>query len=260
MKPDTPKTWARAAVAGIILPKERESAQQELLDHILDHKETLLSAGFSREEAERQAIAAMGDAEETAKLLRKAHQPVLTRLMQVARVCAICLAAAAVLSVFTAWVMQADDVLPRWFEGKPYPEDQAWFFEQPVDDSILYRRVCAPNAALPVGDYTLRVDKAAVVQHADGWELHLLAEFDGKWPWQDPPMLNGSLTFRVNGQPYTVYGSGPQYHQQGSSFYGWFHTDLSAEPQSAALELTRDGVVCSLPLDLEGGDVYEKGR
>ncbi|MBR5536546.1 MAG: hypothetical protein IKU58_01435 [Clostridia bacterium] len=259
MKPDTPKTWARAAVAGIILPKERESAQQELLDHILDHKEALLAAGFSREEAERQAVAAMGDAEETAKLLRKAHQPVLTRLMQAARVCAICLAATAVLSVFIAWVMQADDVLPRWFEGKPYPEDQAWFFEQPVDDSILYRRVCKPNAALPVGDYTLRVDKAAVVQYADRWELHLLTEFDGKWPWQDAPIPDRSLTFHVDGQPCVIYGGGPHY-QQGSSFYAWYYVETSVAPQSAVLELTRDGVVYSLPLNMEGGDVYEKGR
>ena len=259
MEQYTPKTWATAAVRGIVSKKERESAQQELWDHILDHKEALLAAGFSREEAERQAIAAMGAPEETAKLLRKAHQPILTRLVQAARACCIGLAIIVALSMLMS-LAKKDDLLPRWFEGKPYPEDQAWFFEQPVDDSILYRRVCKPKAALPVGDYTLRVDKAAVVQYDDRWEVHLLAEFDGKWPWQDSPMLNGTLIFRIDGQPYILYGSAPQYHQQGSSFYGWFYTKLSEEPNTIALELACDDVIYSLPLHMEGGEVYEKGR
>ena len=110
--------WAERAVAGIILPKERESARQELLDHMEDHMEALLSMGFSRYEAEQQAVAAMGNPEETAKLLQKAHQPILTRILQAARVMTICLAVVAVLSVFTAWV-QKDDILPRWLGGKP---------------------------------------------------------------------------------------------------------------------------------------------
>ena len=69
--------WAEWAVSGILLPKERESARQELLDHIEDHMEALMSAGFSRWEAEQQAVSAMGNPEDTAKLLRRAHQPVL---------------------------------------------------------------------------------------------------------------------------------------------------------------------------------------
>ena len=38
--------WAEWAVSGILLPKERESARQELLDHMEDHMEALLAAGF----------------------------------------------------------------------------------------------------------------------------------------------------------------------------------------------------------------------
>lgn len=259
MEQYTPKTWAMAAVKGIVSQKERESAQQELWDHILDHKEALLAAGFSREEAERQAIAAMGDPETTAKLLRKAHQPILTKLVQAVRVMAICLAVVVALSLLTALIKQ-DDLFPHWYEGKPYPEDQAWFFEQPVDDSILYRRVCKPKAALPVGDYTLRVDKAAVVQYADRWEVHLLAEFDGKWLWQDPPIVNRRLSMTADGTVLDIHGTDPRGHRNGGSHFGWFYAEVPTPLERVALELTCEDRVYTLNIDLRGGEVYEKAR
>lgn len=259
MEQYTPKTWAMAAVKGIVSQKERESAQQELWDHIIDHKEALLAAGFPREEAERQAIAAMGDPVETAKLLRKAHQPILTRLVQAARVCCICLAVVVVLSMLLS-LAKKDDILPRWFEGKPYPEDQAWFFEQPVDDSILFRRVCKPEATLPIGDYTLRVDKAAVVQYADRWEVHVLTEFDGKRLWQDPPVLNKRLSMLSNGTVLEIHGTDPRGHRNGGSHFGWFYAEIPAPPDSVVLELDCEDRVYELRVDLRGGETYEKAR
>ena len=76
--------WADAAVRGIVSKQEQARARQELLDHMEDHAEALTAAGFSAGEAQRQAVLAMGDPEVTARLLRKAHQPLLTRLVQVA--------------------------------------------------------------------------------------------------------------------------------------------------------------------------------
>ena len=251
--------WANEAVAGIILPKERESARQELLDHMEDHRQALLSAGVPREEAERQALAAMGDAQETARLLRRVHQPILTRLMQAARVTAVCLAVVAALSVFFAWVKQ-DPILPGWYEGRPYAEDQAWFFEQPVDGSILYRRVCEPKAALPVGDYTLRVDKAAVVRYADRWEVHLLTEFDGKWPWQDTPVVNRKVSLTADGTEYEVRGTDPRGHRNGGSHFGWFYAEIPGDINGAVLEIAAEDRTYSLRVDLRGGEVYEKAH
>ena len=255
----TPKTWAMAAVKDIISQQERESAQQELWDHILDHKDALLAAGFSREEAERQAIAAMGDPEETAKLLRRAHQPILTRLVQAARACCIGLAVIVALSMLFS-LMAKDDLMPRWFEGKPYPDDQAWFFEQPVDDSILFRRVCRPEAALPIGDYTLRVDKAAVVQYADRWEVHLLTEFDGKYLWQDPPVIGRRLSMTSDGAVLDIHGTDPRGHRNGGNHFGWFYAEVPAPPDHVALELACEDRIYTLNINLRGGEVYEKAR
>lgn len=251
--------WLRIATAGIVSPKERASVRQELLDHIDDHKEALVAAGFSAGEAEQQAVFAMGDPARTAKLLRRAHQPILTRLIQAARVCCITLAVLAVLS-FLVTLLRGDDPLPNWFEGKPYPEDQAWFFQDPADDSILFRRVCQPEASVTIGDYVLRVDKAAVVQYTDRWEVHLLAEFDGKWIWQDPPLINKMLTLRVDGALYEVRGTDPRAHRQGGSHYGWFYAQIPQDADNAVLEVACEDQTYVLKIDLRGGDVYEKAH
>ena len=77
--------WAEEAVRGIVSPKERQSARQELLDHIDDHCEVLMATGLHRSRALEQAVAAMGDPKAVGKHLRRVHQPILTCLLRVMR-------------------------------------------------------------------------------------------------------------------------------------------------------------------------------
>ena len=251
--------WAEWAVSGILLSKERESARQELLDHIEDHMEALMSAGFSRWEAEQQAVSAMGNPEDTAKLLRKAHQPVLTRILQVARVCCITLAVIAALALFVSFVKK-DDLLPDWFDGKPFAPDQEWFFGQPADDSVLYRRVCTPGASLTVGDYTLRVHKVAIDQRENWWEVHMLVEMDGKYLWQDPPVLPSNSHFLVEEELFDFDHTAFWGHRQGGSYYSWFYLELPEEPDGLTLELPCEDKTYALKIDLKGGETYEKAH
>ena len=251
--------WAEWAVSGILLPKERESAMQELLDHIEDHMDALQSAGFSPYEAEQQAVAAMGDPAETAKLLRKAHQPVLTRILQAARVMTICLAVVAALALLFSLAKQ-DDLLPNWFNGKPFAPEQEWFFGELPEDSILFRRVCEPDASLPVGDYTLRVHKVAIDQRENRWEVHMLIEMEGKYLWQDPPILPEGSRFLMDGQAFEFGHVAFWGHRQGGSFYSWFSLELPEEPDGLTLELPCEGRTYTLQINLKGGDIYEKAR
>ena len=164
--------WADRAVAGIILPKERESARQELLDHMEDHMDTLLAAGFSREEAERQAIAAMGDPEETAKLLRRAHQPVLTRLFQISRWMLLCaLAIFAVFLLVRASTLTLDD--SRFLGKTPTPSEELAPLFTPeslsdVYDGYDYLRLTEPRNRVRANGYTFTVTKAAISGHTQG--------------------------------------------------------------------------------------------
>ena len=251
--------WAERAVAGIILPKERESARQELLDHMEDHMEALLSMGFSRYEAEQQAVAAMGNPEDTAKLLRKAHQPILTRILQAARVCCISLAAVAVLVLFFSFVTR-EELFPNWFNGEPFAPEQEWFFGELPDDSILFRRVCEPDASLTVGDYTLRVHKVGIDHRENRWEVQMLVEMEGKYLWQDSPVLPSGSRFLVDGQAFDFDYVAFWVSRNGGSYFSWSYLELPEEPDRLTLELPCEDKTYALQIDLKGGDVYEKAR
>jgi len=60
----------------------REIAE-ELQNHIEDHLEALLERGVSLEEAEKQAVEAMGDPEQIGRELNKQHRPFLERLLTI---------------------------------------------------------------------------------------------------------------------------------------------------------------------------------
>lgn len=164
--------WAEKAVRGIISAKERANARQELLDHIEDHMADLLAAGFTLENAEKQAVFAMGDPETTAKLLRKTHQPVLTRLLQ-----ASYWLLGAVLAILMVHLLS---VLSTSFFGDLFPEKKIvltpaqevapWFSPDSFDS---YYADCSelwllePNTRLHKGDYIFTVTQAAVSRMAE---------------------------------------------------------------------------------------------
>lgn len=70
--------WIDKATRPILLKRDRYEAIQELTDHFEDHCGALIARGRTSEEAEREALGAMGDAEETGRLLRAAYRPVLS--------------------------------------------------------------------------------------------------------------------------------------------------------------------------------------
>lgn len=276
MEQYTPKTWARAAAKGIISQKERESAQQELLDHILDHKEALLAAGFSREEAEGQAIAAMGDPEITASLLRKAHQPILTRLLQICRVTALLLA---VLLLFTALIRWD---LPDYYDPVE-PGQVAWYLQHdPLPDSVTYRRVLYPDAKGKLGDYGVEVEWVSV-SYMPGITEEKYPMWGGEWDvsvhvkftrplFGDRPVFRGVFTLddgqqtaadhawhdtEVPAAPewYVMAGS----HREGfSPTADWytFQGKFARDPAEVTFRYLGKDVSFSLPIDLKGGTEY----
>jgi len=73
------QSWCSRATAHIRFKADRPAVEQELMEHMEDHFNALLQEGLTLQEAERQTLCAMGDADETGAALAKVHKPYLGR-------------------------------------------------------------------------------------------------------------------------------------------------------------------------------------
>ncbi len=256
--------WADLATKGILSRRERKAARQELLDHMEDHMEAMLSLGFSSKEAEEQAILAMGDAETTAALLRAAHQPVLTRLLQVCRVAALLLLAAVVLCRVVIGSPPVDD-----WDMTEYNAQFICYFNSPTwpgvesGDFQGYRLLDRQPADVPLGEYRLTGTKVSVNKTEDFYSLYLMVEVTGSHPFQPAPVFNHRLM--ING--YSAQG-----HEVADTRLTGMMRGLSRPntrqylalasfrqpPETLVLEYTHPEGGFTHTIDLTGGTVYEK--
>ena len=91
--------WLELAGSYIPFRKEREAVQAEILDHFCDRADALVSTGMEWSEAKKRALAALGDPDETGKLLREVHKPWLTRALRITRILLVVLLLAAFISL-----------------------------------------------------------------------------------------------------------------------------------------------------------------
>ncbi len=250
---DNRAKWADLATRGILSKTERKNARQELLDHMEDHAQALLAAGFSPEAAQAQALQAMGDPAEVAKLLRKAHQPILTRFLQVCRVAAIFLA------VVVLWNICVSPQALRWS-----------YFAKPTSPSAYHtvtRREVPLNQTVRLGDYTLEMTSATVLYGNTVHTAIVFLEISPDRFWQDAPVLQGTCELWADGRPCpTPPDQEPQFYAEVSTrrlntFYGELMFAALREPQQLTLHFTggentsEEGL--SITLDLTGGTIYE---
>ena len=155
------EAWAETAAGGILSKQERERTRQELLDHIEDHAEALQAAGVPEKEAFARATAAMGDPLKVAAMLRKVHQPVLTRILQWTKKAALLLLVITVWNtlLFSNWEPRLGWI-PRPFDA---PDLNPLLFQtEPLPDSVSWRMLAYPEGEREVGDYTVMLRRVSV--------------------------------------------------------------------------------------------------
>ena len=270
-------SWVSAATRGAALGKEYSDAWQELSDHIQDHTEALMAAGFSKEAAEEQAVTAMGDPQEVNRLLRKIHRPVLTRILQISKVL-LCLTAA--LTLFTAlrhkpWqVIECYRTLNMGMHGLEResllavpPPEEALFAEQ-----TLYRRSGTASKEAEVGNCTITVSRYAVSrvesEYYGDWMVALEVQFTPVHLWQPTPDIPGWFSLTDSNGNYrdevrqdiprdeVMYCSCLDVREGRADvhiLYAWLPEDCSwvdltyADPENTA----------TLRINVKGGVVYE---
>ena len=94
------RVWCENATNGIRFTPDRKTVYGELLDHLYDHYDALVSQGIDSKSAQKCALAAMGDAHEIAPQLAAIHRPFWGYCLRVTRVLLVLSLCAALLS---AW-------------------------------------------------------------------------------------------------------------------------------------------------------------
>lgn len=112
--------WCRETIANVRFKPDRDKIWDELIAHIEDRTEDMKSRGYTQEEAETRAVAAMGDPEEVGKQLNAVHKPWLGRLWIVSKVLVILCLIALVLVLLTQHPL-------RWFN---YDDSSFWETER----------------------------------------------------------------------------------------------------------------------------------
>ena len=86
------ETFCAAVCAKVRWPFARWDITQELTGHLQDHAASLEEKGLSPEEAQSQAVAAMGDPAELGRALNRVHSPLWGLTFAVLRLLILCLA------------------------------------------------------------------------------------------------------------------------------------------------------------------------
>ena len=76
------EAWVIRAVSKISMVQDQVRVEQELMDHMLDQYEDLLSQGLSPAEAQEETVRAMGDPDVLAESLGLIHRPHWTTLQE----------------------------------------------------------------------------------------------------------------------------------------------------------------------------------
>ena len=205
--------------------RERKAIRQELEDHLTDHAETLIEAGWDASHATQHALDAMGDAQAVGEELNKAFPLrwfVLSRLTLAAfLLCCLPLVTAVPSALETLWDyhQSAAHPLAYWESYEDLPA------LVPLD---------GPVQALPEGG-TLRFCGAALVpsERGDGYDVYLAVVQRNSGPFRWTWTVGNMLTFSWAGTEAPGYMVLPTYSSNGYVLYQLFDLPAGTDPTAA---------------------------
>ncbi len=267
-------SWVSAATRGIARGKEYSQAWWELSGHIEDHMEALMAAGFSKEEAEQQAVTAMGDPQEVNRLLRKVHRPVLSWMIQISKALLLC---SFILWLGYAWVTQPFE---EWMLDSCCKTSLIGSIGNLTQEALLdptptqeypasYRRSKRVFQQAQVGHCKFTVTRCSVshvnwyIGSRDPWMVALQLEIAPQHFWQRP-RVQGNFTMvndqGVEASPQMNYGTELIDAHQYRDGQTCIHALIAAFPTDSKwvdVIYTDAENTFTLRIDLEGGTVYE---
>ena len=156
--------WLEEACRPLRYKPDKEAAYRELKDHYEDHRSYLEAQGAYPGAAERQALAAMGDPSDTARMLSAAYHPVLTFLWRLSRGILIALGIALIIALIRWDPSQKD---PVFYDPEERVLSGMTFYTNDKDTTKMVEGRC--DSTVKMGDYSFTVTRALACQ-AQGWD------------------------------------------------------------------------------------------
>lgn len=166
--------FSGAVAAYIRFKPDRPEVEREIMAHLEDRRDAYIGRGFEREEAERKAVAAMGDPEEIGRALDRLHSPVLG-WFQIWFGRAVCLFA--IVSILIAFPWAVEKARDFWDYGGKIPsvlntfwEDYRLWGDEQGHEVVFDIR---PDAVWHYGGYTFSIERAAAIRYTEAGDLDL---------------------------------------------------------------------------------------
>jgi hypothetical protein len=180
VKTDRSLSWLRDAVGGIKYKPDRKRVAKELYEHLIARNEDFLAQGVPEREADELVVKAMGDPDETRRLLAEVYKPFWGNVIRTLRTLVI---------IALVWAVVAL-VANRFF----FVNMSGY---APREGTVIERTI-PQSASVRCGDYRFRVLRASFAKDAEG-ESCLLVELRAttldpflggpKWYYYQAPVL-----------------------------------------------------------------------
>lgn len=273
--------WCREVIEQVRFKPDRDKIWNELIAHIEDRTEDMKSRGYTGEESETRAVAAMGDPAEVGKHLNAVHKPWLGWLWIVSKVLII------LVILFTAFTLifleniPNRDIIGDYSEPVPEhyiraedllrPDLTDWSYGGSTYTRLAY--VEPVNCVDKSDGYTFRVDRAALWQwdyelgetRSSSTELQCFLEITDPWLMLITPRLEGFYAVDDRGNR-TAAAGGTVGDEQMQLVYGGMTAtpyrygfvvavwNVTPEAEWVELRCDRAGRDIVLHIDLPGGD------
>lgn len=273
--------WTVRACCRIRLGYDRRAAERELLAHLEDEAEAIRrEKELTAYEAEQQALAAMGDADEVGRQLAAVHKPWLGYLwLWSRRVLIVCIAVAVLAALGFServgfdWNVSGDN--PRYWQEKSWYIDHTtagtWteFTPDCRDESDGYTFTVPAAARVHNEDYTaeyegvpheveentslyVTVRATSLLPSTEGcaafWDFYAVDDLGNHyWSWTDPDVIyTWQYQRSLVGNTYTT-------GLWTSEYQAWI-SEIDRSASWIELRYDRDGRDVRLRIDLTGGE------
>ena len=247
--------WLLTATEKIRFGPDRKAVRRELEAHIWDREESYRAKGLECYEAERAAVADMGDPEEIARELARIHSPWWGFLWRVSQ-WALALVLIWAVTVAAGYIRDRADGQERYVPALP-AETEVWTYPDGRTRTEHLLRSWEPEGSVTLGGYRFTAP-LAYLTYAEPWTSSggetLPAQYEltvvlRAWTWKFWEPISGSQ--------YMILSNAAQ--DSSGRQYGRWETGLfSQETHRSYFCYTYDGgpstVYFEIYLDLESGE------